>query len=213
MLDRILPAAAIATAASLVVSPAAAHHPLAGTPMTRFEPGVLSGIGHPLLGFDHLFFVIAVGIAAVCTRRRPMAPLAYVTAMLTGVAPPMVEPMIALSLLVVGAIVMSGRALSMPAAGALFAILGLFHGWAFGGPIAGQEAAAPAGAVAGYPLGPAAVQWLIAMAAGYTVSAELQARLASDTGARLGGAMVAGIGAFLVLEVAEGATSSALGIG
>jgi len=49
--------------ASLIASPAMAHHPLNGMPMETFAHGLLSGVGHPLLGFDHLFFVIAMGAA------------------------------------------------------------------------------------------------------------------------------------------------------
>ena len=59
-----------------------AHHPLAGTPMETFAHGILSGVGHPLLGFDHLFFVLIMGIAAVFTARRYSTPFAYITAML-----------------------------------------------------------------------------------------------------------------------------------
>ena len=56
-MKRILATAALA----LTATPALAHHPLAGAPMETFTHGMLSGIGHPILGFDHLFFIIAVG--------------------------------------------------------------------------------------------------------------------------------------------------------
>jgi len=65
-------------------APALAHHPLAGQPMETFTQGLLSGIGHPLLGFDHLFFVIAVGVAALYTGFARTAPAAYIAAMLVG---------------------------------------------------------------------------------------------------------------------------------
>lgn len=74
----------IAVLLSLVAGPALAHHPLAGMPMTTFAHGLLSGFGHPILGFDHLFFVISVGIIAIFTRHRILAPLAYIIAMLGG---------------------------------------------------------------------------------------------------------------------------------
>jgi len=35
-----------------------AHLPLAGMPLQTFAHGILPGVGHPLLGFDHLFFVM-----------------------------------------------------------------------------------------------------------------------------------------------------------
>ena len=73
-------------AALLAATPALAHHPMAGQPMDTFVQGLMSGFGHPVLGFDHLFFVIAMGVAALFTTRRLMAPAAYVAAMLAGMA-------------------------------------------------------------------------------------------------------------------------------
>ena len=81
-MKRILTAAGLMLAAT----PALAHHPLNGMPMETFAHGVLSGVGHPLLGFDHLFFVLAMGIAALFTARRFAAPAAYIAAMLLGCA-------------------------------------------------------------------------------------------------------------------------------
>ncbi len=208
----------IGAAALLAAGPAMAHHPLAGAPMETFQHGLLSGIGHPILGFDHLFFVIAVGIAAVFTGRALTAPLGFLGGMAAGVvlcasgmALPMVEPMIALSLLVLGAIVLSGRALGFGAAMALFAGTGLFHGWAFGESIAAQESFS--GIVfAGYMIGLTAVQWLVAIAAGALATRLWQITDAGALRPRLAGAMVAGIGCFLVLESVEGAAFAAFGI-
>ena len=40
----------------LSASPAAAHHPMGGTPPSTFVEGLLSGFGHPVIGPDHLAF-------------------------------------------------------------------------------------------------------------------------------------------------------------
>jgi urease accessory protein len=204
---------------ALAATPALAHHPLAGAPMETFSQGVLSGIGHPILGFDHLFFIIAVGIAAVFTGRALTAPLGFVAGMLggvalilSGVALPAVELVIALSLLIAGAVLMSGRGLSLAVCVALFAGLGLFHGWAFGESLAAQEAGIGGGVIIGYLLGLAATQWAIAVGAGWAI-ARLGAAAADAMPARLAGGLVAGAGAFLVLEVAESAAFAALGLG
>ena len=53
-----------------LTTPALAHHPLGGLPMDTFAHGLLSGIGHPMLGFDHLFFIALIGIAALYTGYR-----------------------------------------------------------------------------------------------------------------------------------------------
>lgn len=209
-----------AVAASVAATPALAHHPLAGAPMETFTHGVLSGTGHPLLGFDHLFFVVLVGIAALYTGRRYLAPGAYIGAMLLGtlmmsfgVALPMVEVVIALSLLVLGYFVLRGRALRAGSAIGLFAVFGLFHGSAFGGSIAAQEAAMGIQVLVGYLIGLGIVQYLIALSAGYVVYTIYRATEASDIAPRLAGAVVAGVGLFLVLEAAEGAAFAALGLG
>ena len=203
----------------LATTPAFAHHPLAGVEMTTFLHGLLSGIGHPLLGFDHLFFVLLVGIAAVYTGRALTAPLAYVGATLIGcvlmtfgLALPAIEPAIALSLLILGYVVLSGRALGLTAAMALFALAGVFHGSAFGEAMASAEASAAGQVLAGYLLGLGLLQYGICVLMGQVAVKVWKATESTAIQARLAGAMVAGVGLFLCLEVVEGAAFSALGI-
>jgi len=198
-------------AATLAATPALAHHPLAGQPMETFTNGVMSGFGHPVLGFDHMFFVIAMGIAALFTTQRMLAPVGYIAAMLVGcgliyagVAMPMQETVIVISLLAMGGIVLSGRALGTGTAIALFAAFGLFHGSAFGGSIAAQEGGVNTAVLLGYLIGLGVVQYAIAIAAGWIVEKIFGATEASAINARLAGAMVAGVGLFLSLEIVEG---------
>lgn len=201
-------------------APALAHHPLAGQPMETFAHGLLSGIGHPLLGFDHLFFVIAMGVAALYTGFARSAPAAYIAAMLigclmmsNGIGLPAKEAVIAFSLLAVGYIVLSGRALTMTAALPIFAVFGLFHGSAFGDSIASQEAAIGGSVMIGYLLGLGVLQYAVALGAGWVVKNLFNATEATAMNARLTGALVAGMGVFLTLEAVEGVAFAALGIG
>ena len=198
-------------AATLAATPALAHHPLGGMPMETFMHGVMSGVGHPVLGFDHMFFVIAMGVAALFTAHRYLTPAAYIAAMLVGcglmyagVAMPLQETFIAISLLAVGGIVLSGRALGAGMALALFAAFGLFHGSAFGSSIAAQEGGISAAVLTGYLLGLGLIQYAIALAAGWVAEKLLGAHEATSVNARLVGAMVAGVGVFLCLEILEG---------
>ena len=94
----------------------------------------------------------------------------------------------------------------------LFAGFGLFHGSAFGESIAAQEAAMGLQVLVGYLIGLGVVQYLIALAAGYVVFTVYRATEAADMQPRLAGAVVAGVGLFLVLESAEGAAFAALGL-
>lgn len=210
----------LAAFAGLFTTPAYAHHPLGGMPMETFSHGLLSGIGHPLLGFDHLAFVILVGIAAAYTGYQRLAPLAYVGAMAVGcflmsvgVTMPVKEFVIGISLLAVGYFVLSGKALTMPLAIGLFAVFGLFHGSAFGDSIAGAEAGAGTGVLAGYLIGLAVTQYLIALGAGLLMTRAWKAMEATAMAPRIAGAAIAGIGLYLTLENLEGAIIPALGWG
>lgn len=215
MKNRIFTAAGLFTASA---APALAHHPLGGMPMETFAHGVLSGVGHPLLGFDHLLFVVAVGVAALLAGRRLMGPAAYIAAMLTGcllmsagVGLPLKEAVIGLSLLVVGGLVLSGRKISARTTMALFAFFGLFHGSAFGEAIVGQEAGMGASVLIGYLIGLGAVQFAIAVGAGVAMTALFRAASHQAVEARIAGAVVAGAGLLLSLETAEGALFDMMG--
>ena len=84
---------------------------------------------------------------------------------------------------------------------ALFAGFGLFHGAAFGGSIAGQEGGVGGVVLIGYLIGLGAIQYGIALAAGWVrLNACWAQPRPPPVNARLAGAMVAGVGAFLVLE-------------
>ena len=196
-----------------------AHHPLAGTPMETFAHGILSGVGHPLLGFDHLFFVLVIGVAAVFTARRYSTPFAYIVAMLLGclamakgVGLPAKELVIAVSLIVLGAAVFRGKTLGIAPTIVLFAGFGLFHGSAFGDSIAAQEAVLGTKVLIGYLIGLGVIQYAVAFGAGWFIKNILHAVEANDIRVRISGGMVAGAGAFLLLENLESMAFSAIGI-
>ena len=211
----LLATAVFATSAA----PAFAHHPLGGAPMETLTDGILSGVGHPLLGFDHLFFVIAVGVAALYTGRVKLATAAYIGAMMIGclmmsfgVGLPVKEVVIGISLLVVGSIILSGRAMGLAPAVGLFAVFGLFHGSAFGDTIAAQEVGAGVAVLVGYLIGLGLLQYGLALLAGCVVHNLLKATEAQHIHVRLAGAVVAGVGLFLTLENTEGFVFNMLGI-
>ncbi len=189
-------------AAAFASAPAFAHHPLGGETPTTLTAGLLSGIGHPILGLDHLAFIVAVGVAAVLIGHALLAPLAYIAVMVLGVAlhvmainVPMAEFAIALSLLVIGAMVASGSAFATSVWLCVFGIAGLFHGFAFGESIFGAEATP----MVAYLAGLGVTQWIIAVVAGYGIVSLFGA--ARDLApARLAGAAVMGIGLMMVGE-------------
>ena len=204
----------------LITAPALAHHPLGGEPMETFFQGFLSGTGHPVLGFDHLFFVAIVGVTAVFAGHRYTAPLAYIAAMLAGclmmyagIDLPLKETVIALSVLIMGGIVLSGHGLKVMPAIVIFAGLGLFHGSAFGDSISAQEGGAGTGVLYGYLLGLGITQYFIAVTFGWIVSNLLGAKQATHINARLIGAVFTGAGLLLTMNILEGPVLSFLGLG
>lgn len=191
----------------LIATPALAHHPLGGMPMETLTQGILSGVGHPLLGFDHLFFIAAVGIAATCTRSQLGSPLAYIVAMLAGCLITVLwstalwsETMIALSLLVTGSMLLSGRRFDDSTVLISFAGFGLFHGAAFGMSMAGQEAGFGIEVLIGYLLGLGITQYALAILVGWLFVGVCKTAQSRSIQIRLAGAMVTGVGLFLTLE-------------
>ena len=192
----------------LAAAPAFAHHPMGGAAPETFMHGLLSGIGHPVIGIDHFAFVVAVGLAAAFMRNVWAPPLAAVTGMAAGclltvgsVALPMVEPVIALSVLLLGGMVLFGRGLPAPAAALLFALAGLFHGAAYGEAVIGAEPTP----VLAYLVGLAVVQMAIALGTAFLVRGVWKAGSAAALQPRLAGAVCAGIGLAFTVEALEGA--------
>jgi urease accessory protein len=121
-----------------------AHHPFGGdAPVNIFE-GFLSGIGHPVIGLDHLAFVITAGLLATTFNRGWFIPIVFVLASLTGTIIhllnfnlPMTEFLISLSVLGFGLLLAMKDSLPEAAVIVLAGMAGLFHGYAYGESVIG----------------------------------------------------------------------------
>lgn len=160
----------VATLALLAASPALAHHPMGGVTPATFGQGLLSGFGHPVIGIDHLAFVVAAGVLASRLAGWFVLPGAFVLAGLAGVGlhlggmdMPGAEVGIALSVLLLGIAVMTATRLSPLLTGVFFALAGLLHGYALAESIVGAEPAP----LTAYLIGLTAVQYGIAVGAGW----------------------------------------------
>ena len=123
----------------LLVAPALAHHPMTamGLEPSLFT-GLLSGVAHPLLGPDHLVFLLALGLVGL---HRPLRwVLGLLTAGLLGSGLGLLLPglpgadvLVALSLVVTGLVLIQRlpSALLLPA----FAL----HGYVLSGSVIGWE--------------------------------------------------------------------------
>ncbi|OQY74344.1 MAG: hypothetical protein B6D47_02755 [Rhodocyclaceae bacterium UTPRO2] len=120
------------------------------------QASFLAGALHPLTGIDHLLAMLAVGLWAAQLRQRaalmlpalfPVAMVAGAALAFAGIALPAVEPVIALSVIVLGAAIVAGLQLPLAAGGAMIALFAVAHGYAHGAEL-------PAGGnVAGYAAG------------------------------------------------------------
>lgn len=111
---------------------------------SQVHPSFFTGFTHPLLGLDHMAAMVAVGLWSALSARRAgiellwgplgFANLLLVGAMLgmNGLELPVVEPMIAASLLVLGLLVVSRLQLPALKAALLVGVFAIFHGLAHG---------------------------------------------------------------------------------
>lgn len=200
---------AIALAVALVAAPSQsfAHHVMGGGVPDTLMSGLLSGFGHPIIGIDHLAFIVLVGISAAFTTRRLLTPLVFIAATLlgcmmtiAGVALPYAEVVITASVVLVGGMVVSGH--SFPAIWymVVYGLAGVFHGWAYGESIIGAE---PTPVVA-YLVGFGLVQYAIALATGWVVLSIAKAAGPDAVRPRLAGAVAAGVGLAFLVENIEG---------
>jgi len=188
-------AALLLIATLSLTDPAAAHHVMGGRLPATFVEGLLSGLGHPVIGLDHLAFLVAAGIAIGVGGSSLMMPALFVVASAIGVALhvqavtiPATELMVAASVIAAGAMIARGVALGAFAWAALLVLAGLFHGYAYGESIFGAEASP----LAAYLIGLVVIQ--AALAIGIAAAVRRISTGTMATAPRLAGAVVAGIG-------------------
>jgi len=187
--------------ACLLLTPlsASAHHPLGGRlPETAME-GLLSGIGHPVIGIDHLAFIIAIGLLAAVGKRGLLIPVCFVAGSMAGVllhlqlvTIPAAELFVAASVVLVGAFLILQRHINLHRSIILGCTAGIFHGYAYAEAIVGANMTTLASYITGLML----VQMGIAVAT-YLVTMRLMNdhSSASNRLMRMAGIAVASTGA------------------
>jgi urease accessory protein len=171
------------------------------TPST-FAEGLLSGLGHPLIGIDHFAAVVAVGCLAAAHRAGALLAVAFVAAMMAGVAVhlhgttvPAAELLVAASVIVLGVILLRRPQLPLSAALGLFVLVGLTHGYALGESIYGAERSP----LAAYLIGLAVIQSAVALGA-MLVARAVTRRTRDLATMRLIGAGIAGVGIAVLMQ-------------
>jgi urease accessory protein len=191
----------------LMTASASAHHVMRGKMPTTFAEGFLSGLGHPVIGPDHLAFLLAIGVAVGVGGLSLVLPLLFVVASaigvtlhVNGVNLPGAEIVVAVSVLFAGFLIARGRALPVSLWAILFAAAGLFHGYAFGESIFGAERSP----LHAYLLGLIIVQSVLTV--GTALLVRRRAGGVSAIAPRLAGAVIIGVGlATLIAQLIPGA--------
>jgi len=152
----------------LASGPAFAHHFMDGGLPATFVQGLLSGLGHPLIGVDHAAFIVAAGFLLALTGNGLWGIAALIAGSLAGAALhlhgfdlPGGNAGVALSVLLTGLLVMLHRRFALSWLVGGLALAGALHGHAYAETIFGAEPTP----LAAYLLGFSAIQFGVAAAA------------------------------------------------
>lgn len=201
-----------ALCALMPATPALAHHALGGNLPMRFETGLISGLAHPVINFDHFAFIVAVGVFAAVTQASKLLPLWFVLGTVAGCLLAVGGSTIPLDVwLVHAALLALGWALAfgkqrMPIVDtAAFAIAGVLHGSVYAEAIVGTVSSS----LGGYLVGFAIVQMLVASGAMFAAYA-LWCGDRLYANARVIGGVIAGVGLTVLVQTGVSALFPAL---
>jgi urease accessory protein len=190
----------------IFAQPAAAHHPMGGTTPATLMQGLLSGFGHPIIGMDHLLFIVAAGIACYYFGRHAATIAVFLAGTMAGALAhwqaldvPYADAWVAFTLILLGVLLLRGSTwLNRKTAIALFGLSGLAHGYAYGEAIVGAEATPLYAYLAGFTL----IQFAIALC-GYTAARYAATRQPSFAFLKATGGTLSAVGAgFLLYSIA-----------
>ena len=170
--------------------PATAHHAHGGETPSNLWQGFLSGLAHPVIGFDHLAFVIGSGLIAAKTKQGWLIPVGFIAATMLGTGVhlqemnlPLLEVVVSASVLTVGILItvasLDEEEESFPYTMVILfgsAIAGIFHGYAYGEAIVGAEMTPLIAYLAGFSL----IQLIIALSS-YKLAQTLLSQLTTPS--------------------------------
>jgi urease accessory protein len=190
--------AVLATASLSILlarQPALAHHVMGGETPANAWHGLLSGLGHPIIGVDHLAFVVAVGLVSGLAGHVLLLPLLFIAGTILGcfvhvlgLSIPFSELAVTFTLCAAAVIVAMRLQLGTGVLAILFAASGLVHGYAYAESIVGAEPASLTAYVAGFGV----IQYCIAVAAARTMRLIVGRNYTSEmTASRAAGGVIA----------------------
>jgi len=177
-----------------MISSAWAHHVMDYALPATFAQGLLSGLGHPLIGADHAAFIVAAGFFLALVNGGIWGIVALVVGSLLGAGLhlqgfdlPGGETGVALSVVLIGVLIMARKPIRIAWMAAGLTLAGMLHGYAYAESIVGAEATP----LAAYLIGFSLIQFGVATAA-FVLHKKLYSRTATLSPAL--GALVGAIG-------------------
>lgn len=128
-------------------APAAlAHHLMGGEVPRTVWQGLLSGLGHPIIGIDHFAFIVGVGCMSRMVGQVTVLPLLFIIGSVLGCLVhvlgytiPWSELAIVLTLALAAAVVGMRTRAPIGALATAITLAGAVHGYAYGESIVGAE--------------------------------------------------------------------------
>ncbi len=202
---------------SLAATPASAHHAMGGKMPSNFFEGFMAGIAHPLIGPDHLAFIVAIGLLAAIKRKGILIPISFVLAAMLGaevhllsIDLPGVELLVSSSVLLFGILLALKDSPNTLIVTILSAIAGLFHGYAYGESIFGAEVTPLRAYLIGFTVIQLAVS-LLAFQVGKIFVLRREADQQSPVRLRAAGLIICGVGLALFASQVSAILFPALG--
>lgn len=194
--------------AVLAAGPALAHHPMGGRTPSTLSEGLLSGLGHPILGLDHLAALIAVGLLASRFASGALVlPVLWIVGMALGafahmqsIDLPAGEVLVAASLIGLGVLALLKPTLPLGVLGLLFAAAGFAHGHALAESIIGADRAV----VGAYLVGLVAIQATITVGTILLARRLFASHAAMPLVLRAGGGALAAVGVVFLVSALPG---------
>ena len=145
-----------------------AHHFMEDQLPQTFAQGLLSGLAHPVIGVDHLAFIVATGFVLALVKHGVFGIIAFMLGSLLGTALHLTgfsfagnEPLVALSVILMGGVVLSERRIVLAWLAVALVFAGALHGYAYAESIFGAEPMP----LSGYLIGLSLVQLAIGVGA------------------------------------------------
>ena len=170
---------------------------------TTFLEGLLSGLGHPAVGFDHLTFIVVLGVVAALIPAGLAVVGAFIATSVIGTLVhainfdfPLSEQLVALSVVLAGVLVALGLGAKQIVWLPFAAIAGLLHGYAFGETILGADGLV----IVAYLIGVVIVCSVIAVLVMQLASKVLKLSDAGSVPLKIAGGVVAVLGIILLIS-------------